>query len=77
MFVIDAYGQLRQVETASPGAEPWEAWQFEFIERLQRLTTAETLAVLRAAERVRSLPAHYTLDEALVAVDLMAPQEGD
>ncbi len=53
------------------------AWQREFVARLQGLSALESVAVIRAAQRLRSLPTDKSINAALIAVGLIkAASEG-
>lgn len=53
---------------------PSPKWHVERVERLRRLSPLEALAVVRAAQRVWSLPQGFCVSTALIAVGLLTPE---
>jgi hypothetical protein len=65
---VEAYIAISQVES---GDVFIPAWTRVFVQRLQRLSALEAMAVVRAAQRVRSLPPNLDGFIVLAAVGLV------
>ena len=64
---VDDYLAISQVES---GVVFDPAWKRVFVQRLQRLSALEAMAVVRAAQRYRSLPPDLEVFSALTALGL-------
>jgi hypothetical protein len=68
---VDDYLGISQVES---GVVFDPAWERNFVERLQRLSALEAWAVVRAAQRFRSLPPDLDTFSALTAIGLITAE---
>lgn len=68
---VEAYIAISQVESGDLVIPPWKRM---FVLRLQRLSALEAMAVVRAAQRVQSLPPDMDAFAALAAVGLVTAE---
>ena len=68
---VEAYIANSQVES---GDVYVPAWKRVFVQRLQRLSALEATAVVRAAQRLRSLPPNLDVFSSLTAVGLVTAE---
>lgn len=69
---LNDYLEIQEFETGDDTARP--RWQRALVERLRNLSPLQALAVVRAAQRVWSLPPQLPLSTALIAVGLFNPE---
>lgn len=68
---VEAYIAISQVESGDVHVPIWKRM---FVWRLRRLSALEALSVIRAAQRVRSLPPDLDVFSALTAVGLVTAE---
>jgi hypothetical protein len=68
---VDDYFAISQAESGDV-FDP--AWKRVFVKRLKRLSALEAMAVVRAAQRVRSLPPNLDVFSALSALGLVTAE---